>query len=60
MASIFNNELDIVWPKLTPDAVITADDVHNSDVFTKMVESLDVDHGYVAPNVGYLVKRRVV
>lgn len=57
MASIFDEELDIVWPKLAPDAVITADDIHKSDVFSEVVRTRNAEHGHVAPNVGYLVKR---
>lgn len=56
-ASILNEELDIVWSKLAREAVIAADDVHESDVFGDVVASRDVEHGYVAPNVGYLVKQ---
>jgi predicted O-methyltransferase YrrM len=56
-ASVFGEELDITWPKLAPEAVITADDIHKSDVFSTVVETRDVEHGHVAPNVGYLVKR---
>lgn len=58
MASVFDDELDTVWPKLTHDAVITADDVHKSSVFADVVDSRYVDHGYVAPNVGYLIRNR--
>lgn len=56
-ASILDEELDIVWSKLARGAVITADDVHESDVFGTVVASRQVQHGYVAPNVGYLVKQ---
>lgn len=56
-ASILDEELDIVWSKLAEGAVVTADDVHESDAFGNVVASRNVDHGYVAPNVGYLVKR---
>jgi predicted O-methyltransferase YrrM len=57
MATVLDEELDIVWSKLATGAVITADDVHKSNVFGQVVESRSVDHGYVAPNVGYLIKR---
>lgn len=56
VASMFDEELDLVWPKLAPGAVIMADDVHKSNVFTSVVNSRNVDHGYVAPNVGYIAK----
>lgn len=57
MAEVLDEELNIVWPYLVQGAVITADDVHKSDVFSRVVERRDVNHGHVAPNVGYLVKR---
>lgn len=57
MASVFDEELDIIWPKLVSGAVIMADDIHKSDVFSEVVETRNVEHGHVAPNVGYLIKR---
>lgn len=57
MASVFDEELDIVWSKLVQGAIVTADDIHKSDVFADVVENWNVEHGHVAPNVGYLVKR---
>lgn len=56
-ASILDEELDIVWPKLSDGAVIIADDVHKSGVFAEVTKRRPVDSGYLAPNVGYLVKR---
>lgn len=55
-ASVFGEELDIVWPKLVSNGMITADDVHQSDVFSEVVRARNVEHGHVAPNVGYLIK----
>jgi len=57
MAKVLDEELDIVWPYLAQEAVITADDIHKSDVFSEVVDCRDIDHGHVAPNVGYMIKR---
>lgn len=56
-ADILDKELEIVWPKLVDGAVVTADDVHQSDVFSEVKRTRNVEAGYVAPNVGYLIKR---
>lgn len=56
-AAILDEELEIVWPLLAADAPVVADDVHQSDVFGEVCESYSADSGFVAPNVGYLVKR---
>lgn len=56
-AAILDEELDIVWPHLVDGAPIVADDVHQSDVFSQIRETYPVDSGFVAPNVGYLIKR---
>ncbi|NHN46521.1 class I SAM-dependent methyltransferase [Halostella sp. JP-L12] len=57
MASIFDEELNIVWSNLAPNATVIADDVHKSDTFERIVNGRNVTHGYVAPNVGYLIKQ---
>lgn len=56
-APILGEELEIVWPKLRPGATIVADDVHAGEVFRELQTEYSVDAGFVAPNVGYLVKR---
>jgi len=57
MASILDDELEIVWPKLVRGAVVTADDIHKSGVFSEITARRTVDYGHVAPNVGYLIRR---
>lgn len=56
-APILGDELDIVWPNLTLNAAIVADDVHASNVFHEIQNTYNADSGFVAPNVGYLIKR---
>lgn len=56
-ASILDEELELVWSKIPIGGAVIADDVHDSDVFPRVVEQYSVDAGYMAPNVGYMIKR---
>jgi predicted O-methyltransferase YrrM len=56
-AAILDEELEIVWPHLVNGAPTVADDIHQSDVFSQVRDTYSADAGFVAPNVGYMVKR---
>ncbi|MEF8814323.1 MAG: class I SAM-dependent methyltransferase [Halovenus sp.] len=54
---ILDDELSIVWPHLSTDGMIFADDIHSNRMFDEITSAYAVDSGHVAPNVGYFRKR---